>query len=112
MAEWLKAHAWKACLGETLTWVRIPLSPPVFTPHKHWRLPNIPGRNCAILRERGHARSLETIQATRGTTFQASEFYSLGSVALKSFSSWRTPCRLSTSFVIHPMLLRTYNAMV
>ena len=30
MAEWLKAHAWKACLGETLTWVRIPLSPPYF----------------------------------------------------------------------------------
>src|SRR6185437_8156459 len=30
MAEWLKAHAWKACLGETLTWVRIPLSPPDF----------------------------------------------------------------------------------
>src|SRR5215467_15470654 len=30
MAEWLKAHAWKACLGETLTWVRIPLSPPFF----------------------------------------------------------------------------------
>src|SRR6202021_3032588 len=28
MAEWLKAHAWKACLGETLTWVRIPVSPP------------------------------------------------------------------------------------
>ena len=28
MAEWLKAHAWKACLGETLTWVRIPPSPP------------------------------------------------------------------------------------
>src|SRR5258706_13443780 len=27
MAEWLKAHAWKACLGETLTWVRIALSP-------------------------------------------------------------------------------------
>ena len=32
MAEWLKAHAWKACLGETLTWVRIPLSPPYFLP--------------------------------------------------------------------------------
>ncbi len=31
MAEWLKAHAWKACLGETLTWVRIPLSPPLRT---------------------------------------------------------------------------------
>jgi hypothetical protein len=34
MAEWLKAHAWKACLGETLTWVRIPLSPPYFHQHK------------------------------------------------------------------------------
>ena len=29
MAEWLKAHAWKACKGETLSWVRIPFSPPV-----------------------------------------------------------------------------------
>jgi hypothetical protein len=28
MAERLKAHAWKACVGETLPWVRIPLSPP------------------------------------------------------------------------------------
>ena len=28
MAEWFKAHAWKACIGETLSWVRIPLSPP------------------------------------------------------------------------------------
>src|ERR1700704_5241636 len=39
MAEWLKAHAWKACLGETLTRVRIPLSPPVqyqsLTEHVH-----------------------------------------------------------------------------
>src|SRR5476651_1741798 len=30
MAEWLKAHAWKACVRETVPWVRIPLSPP------HW----------------------------------------------------------------------------
>ena len=30
MAEWFKAHAWKACLGETLSWVRIPLSPPFY----------------------------------------------------------------------------------
>src|SRR5712691_5933294 len=30
MAERLKAHAWKACLLERVTWVRIPLSPPVF----------------------------------------------------------------------------------
>jgi hypothetical protein len=34
MAEWLKAHAWKACLLERVTWVRIPLSPPVLDPHK------------------------------------------------------------------------------
>src|SRR4051794_9082300 len=32
MAEWLKAHAWKACIGETLSRVRIPLSPPVSIP--------------------------------------------------------------------------------
>ena len=29
MAEWLKAHAWKACLRETVTRVRIPLPPPM-----------------------------------------------------------------------------------
>ncbi len=29
VAEWLKAHAWKACLRETVTWVRIPLPPPM-----------------------------------------------------------------------------------
>ncbi len=28
MAEWLKAHAWNACIGESLSRVRIPLSPP------------------------------------------------------------------------------------
>ena len=28
MAEWFKAHAWKACKEETLSWVRIPFSPP------------------------------------------------------------------------------------
>ena len=32
MSEWLKEHAWKACVGETLPWVRIPLSPPNFAP--------------------------------------------------------------------------------
>src|SRR5262245_10959640 len=30
MSEWLKEHAWKACVGETLPWVRIPLSPNPF----------------------------------------------------------------------------------
>src|SRR5438552_18824054 len=33
MSEWLKEHAWKACVGETLPWVRIPLSPPTFAKH-------------------------------------------------------------------------------
>src|ERR1700756_52908 len=28
MAEWLKAHAWKACIGETLSRFRTPVSPP------------------------------------------------------------------------------------
>ncbi len=28
VAEWFKAHAWKACIEETLSWVRIPSSPP------------------------------------------------------------------------------------
>jgi hypothetical protein len=28
VAEWLKALAWKACIRETVSWVRIPLSPP------------------------------------------------------------------------------------
>jgi hypothetical protein len=28
MAEWLKALAWKACIRETVSWVRIPLPPP------------------------------------------------------------------------------------
>src|SRR3954447_24879504 len=28
VAEWLKAHAWKACIRETVSRVRIPLPPP------------------------------------------------------------------------------------
>ena len=27
VAEWLKAHAWKACMRETVSGVRIPFSP-------------------------------------------------------------------------------------
>src|SRR5690606_18728650 len=29
VAEWLKAHAWNACIRETVSGVRIPLSPPL-----------------------------------------------------------------------------------
>ena len=30
MAEWSKAHAWKVCRRETVSWVRIPPSPPPY----------------------------------------------------------------------------------
>ena len=29
VAEWLKAHAWKACIRATVSRVRIPFSPPL-----------------------------------------------------------------------------------
>jgi hypothetical protein len=29
MSEWSIEHAWKACVRETVPWVRIPLSPPI-----------------------------------------------------------------------------------
>ena len=39
MAEWFKAHAWNACIGATLSWVRIPLSPPkIIKKIKFWGL--------------------------------------------------------------------------
>ena len=28
MSEWSKEHDWKSCVGVTLPWVQIPLSPP------------------------------------------------------------------------------------
>src|SRR5262249_19137528 len=43
MAEWLKAHAWKACIRETVSWVRIPLPPPLpFGPFRTHGLRFIP----------------------------------------------------------------------
>src|SRR5581483_5553977 len=38
MAEWLKAHAWKACIRATVSWVRIPLPPPALAPEIFSRL--------------------------------------------------------------------------
>src|ERR1700681_4724915 len=34
VAEWLKAHAWKACIRETVSRVRIPLPPPYYMPNQ------------------------------------------------------------------------------
>src|SRR5438132_10949493 len=36
VAEWLKAHAWKACIRETVSWVRIPLPP--LPGERNWKL--------------------------------------------------------------------------
>src|SRR5215510_4856580 len=61
MAEWLKAHAWKACVRETVPWVRIPLSPPSlfsnrFSPRPlRWFLAD----NCRVL-----PRSARTMEAS------------------------------------------------
>src|SRR5215217_1080991 len=41
MSEWLKEHAWKACVGETLPRVRIPLSPPNFDSCRSEFIPNV-----------------------------------------------------------------------
>src|SRR5688572_20510122 len=61
MSEWLKEHAWKACVGETLPWVRIPLSPPFSLP-----------RTMTVCCRSTHSRSIGTTvtetKATTGTT--------------------------------------------
>src|SRR5579862_9802393 len=55
MAEWLKAHAWKACLGETLTWVRIPLSPPLSYSMSTWHTTKTAALRESVL---GHVQTL------------------------------------------------------
>src|SRR5688572_11557315 len=40
LSEWFKEHAWKACVGETPSWVRIPRSP--------FSLPDYQVGGCAI----------------------------------------------------------------
>ena len=55
VAERLKAHAWKACLGETLTRVRIPPSPPVF-PHCKKGTPSNPRVVSRPIRPSGSTR--------------------------------------------------------
>lgn len=37
MAEWLKAHAWKVCIRESVSRVRIPLCPPAI----HFKHPEL-----------------------------------------------------------------------
>src|SRR5712692_1074342 len=49
VSERLKEHAWKACVGETQPWVRIPPSPPFSLPN--WLLRRIERENARILAE-------------------------------------------------------------
>jgi hypothetical protein len=44
VSEWFKEHAWKACVGEILPWVRIPPSPPVSSPPVSLHLMSDPGQ--------------------------------------------------------------------
>ncbi len=59
MAEWLKAHAWKACVRETVPWVRIPLSPPAA--HHH----TSPREAPLICRMARYSFSLQSFRVTR-----------------------------------------------
>ena len=36
MSEWMKEHAWKACKWETVSGVRIPVSPPILRWSAQW----------------------------------------------------------------------------
>ena len=53
MAEWSKAQHWKCCIGATLSWVQIPLSPPFLCsksgilPHFFPIFPRFPLKNRA-----------------------------------------------------------------
>jgi hypothetical protein len=61
----LKEHAWKACVGETLPWVRIPLSPPIKNASKTTDL-----TNSARSSVRPHnAPTLETLHRETGEEF-------------------------------------------
>jgi hypothetical protein len=59
MSEWLKEHAWKACVLEKVPWVRIPLSPhmPCFAPQnrafslKQTAKPTLEGLKMSFLRK-------------------------------------------------------------
>ncbi len=48
MAEWFKAHAWKACVRETVPRVRIPLSPPTSARLRRASDGGSSGRSCRL----------------------------------------------------------------
>jgi len=79
MSEWLKEHAWKACVGETLPRVRIPLSPPICESSAGASVPSIGeppssppkvGRPWAVAGTRARVRRCSTprLGGAQGTT--------------------------------------------
>src|SRR5208337_4726446 len=68
MAEWLKAHAWKACIGETLSRVRIPVSPPRLRHDFEDRSPAVlaaPGSRTVKVARRVHRHTRVRIRTVR-----------------------------------------------
>src|SRR5919108_6685176 len=70
MAEWLKAHAWKACIRETVSWVRIPL-PPLLQGERNWKRnilrSSCEAHQCARSSSPAHrSRTLDTFATLRG----------------------------------------------
>ena len=78
MSEWLKEHAWKACVGETLPWVRIPPSPPYLLPsylqnvtdhNFSWCLAGILSQilaNLALARENQRKAGIQNVEFLKG----------------------------------------------
>ena len=80
MAEWLKAHAWKACIRETVSWVRIPLPPPppgerncklTFSASLFWSPPRLDNTERCGAHDRSlHFRDGVTIMLTIGNKYR------------------------------------------
>ena len=71
VAEWFKAHAWKACVGATLPRVRIPLSPPRNrTPQGSFCVAEIKAtENPTFAKQKGFSVARETKESTPGIFF-------------------------------------------
>ncbi len=94
VAEWLKAHAWKVCLRETVTRVRIPLSPPVSSKSLKSLRGHQRPRERARLIKRGRASQRPSSVAGRvGSTAVLSPAAEAGLVqTIRSVYSPRIPC--------------------
>src|SRR6266481_6166183 len=85
MSEWLKEHAWKACVGETLPRVRIPLSPPPSSPA---------ARSLGLERLPGFER-LARAHRSRHESLSLSSFFGMFRPSSSVFAHGRLGARLS-----------------